>query len=160
MIHNLAPATATVSAKALGDLPEWDLGDLFPGRDSKELAAARDEAQTRAQAFEVAHKGKLAEMPATALADAIGEYEEIDQILGRIMSFASLLYAADMTEPESGRLYQTMQEVVNEISTHLLFFALELNKIDDATLAEKLTDPAVAKYEPWLRDTEPSGRIS
>ena len=153
MKHNLAPASATVSAKALGDLPEWDLGDLFPGRDSKELAAARDEAQTRAQAFEAAHKGKLAEMPATALADAIGEYEEIDQILGRIMSFASLLYAADMTEPESGRFYQTMQEVVTEISTHLLFFALELNKIDDATLAEKLTDPAVAKYEPWLRDT-------
>ena len=153
MKHNLAPATATVSAKALGDLPEWNLDDLFPGRDSKELAAARDEATTRAQAFEAAHKGRLAEMPAGALAEAISDYEEIDQILGRIMSFASLLYAADMTEPESGRFYQTMQEVVTEISTHLLFFSLELNKIDDAALAKMLNDPALAKYEPWLRDT-------
>jgi oligoendopeptidase F len=149
----LAPATATVSAKALGDLPEWNLDDLFPGRDSAELAAATEKASKQARAFEASYKDKLADLTGAALAKAIGEYEEIDEILGRMMSFASLLYAADMTEPESGRFYQTMQETVTEISTHLLFFGLEINKIDDSVLAEKLTDLALAKYEPWLRDT-------
>ncbi|NNE83866.1 MAG: M3 family oligoendopeptidase [Alphaproteobacteria bacterium] len=149
----MAPARATVSAKALGDLPEWNLDDLFPGRDSAELAAATEKARKQAQALEASYKDKLAGLKGAVLAKAIGEYEEIDETLGRMMSFASLLYAADMTEPESGRFYQTMQETVTEISTHLLFFGLELNKIDDAVLAEKLADPALAKYEPWLRDT-------
>ncbi|MCZ6511802.1 MAG: M3 family oligoendopeptidase [Alphaproteobacteria bacterium] len=149
----LAPATGTVSAKALGDLPEWNLDDLFPGRDSAELTAAIEQARARALAFEAAHKGKLSDLAAPALAAAIGDYEAIDETLGRMMSFASLLYAADMTEPESGRFYQTTQETVTEISTHLLFFSLEINKIDDADLAAKLADPALANYEPWLRDT-------
>ena len=48
----LAPATATVSAKALGDLPEWDLDDLFPGRDSAELATATEKARKQAQALD------------------------------------------------------------------------------------------------------------
>ncbi len=148
-----APATGTVSAKALGDLPEWNLDDLFPGRDSAELNAATEQARAHAQAFEADHKGKLSDMAAPALAAAIGEYEAIDETLGRMMSFASLLYAADMTEPESGRFYQSMQETVTEISTHLLFFSLEIKKIDDAVLAAKLADPALAKYKPWLRDT-------
>jgi oligoendopeptidase F len=142
-----------VSAKALGDLPEWNLDDLFPGRDSAELASATEKARQQARALEASYKDKLAGLKGAALAKAIGEYEEIDETLGRMMSFASLLYAADMTEPESGRFYQTMQETVTEISTHLLFFALEINKIDDSVLAEKLTDPALAKYQPWLRDT-------
>ncbi|NKB48772.1 MAG: M3 family oligoendopeptidase [Alphaproteobacteria bacterium] len=149
----MAPATATVSAKALGDLPEWNLDDLFPGRESAELATATGQARQKAQALEASYKDKLSDLTGSALAAAISEYEEIDEILGRMMSFASLLYAADMTEPESGRFYQTMQETVTEISTHLLFFALEINKIDEAVLSEKLTDPALAKYEPWLRDT-------
>ena len=149
----LAPASATLSAKALGDLPEWNLDDLFPGRDSDELTAATEQARARSQALEVAHKGKLSKLSASALAAAIGEYEAIDEILGRMMSFASLLYAADMTEPESGRFYQTMQETVTGISTHLLFFSLEINKIGEADMAVKLADPALAKYEPWLRDT-------
>jgi oligoendopeptidase F len=149
----LAPATATVSAKALGDLPTWNLDDLYPGRDSAELDAATGQVRKQAQAFETVHKGKMAEISGSALAAAIGEYEKIDEVLGRMMSFASLLYAADITEPESGRFYQTMQETVTEISTHLLFFALEINKIEEIALSEKLVDPALAKYEPWLRDT-------
>ena len=149
----LAPATATLSAKALGDLPEWNLDDLFPGTDSAELTAATEQARSRAQALEAAHKGKLAKLSAPVLAAAIGEYEAIDEILGRMMSYASLLYAADMTDPEAGRFYQTMQETVTGISTHLLFFSLEINKIDDAVLAEKLADSALARYAPWLRDT-------
>ncbi len=157
MKHFLAPATATAtaaeSAKALGNLPEWNLDDLYPGRNCAELVAATEQARTRAQAFETAYKGKLAGLAAPALATAIEEYERIDEILGRMMSFASLLYAADMSDPESGRFYQTMQETVTEISTHLIFFALEINQIEDAALTKMVADPALAKYQPWLRDT-------
>ena len=38
------------------------------------------------------------------------------------------------------------------ISSHLLFFTLELNRLDDAALEQKLADPALARWRPWLRD--------
>jgi len=45
-----------------------------------------------------------------------------------------------------------MQERTNSVSTALLFFTLELNRLDEADLEAKLSDPALAHYRPWLRD--------
>src|SRR5690606_7742635 len=63
---------------------------------------------------------------------------------------AQLVYAGDMESPETARFYQTIQERLTTITTDLLFFALELNRIEDAPLAEKLQAPALAHYKPWL----------
>jgi oligoendopeptidase F len=68
------------------------------------------------------------------------------------MSYASLVYAGDVSDAEIGRFYQMMQERVTDIGSTLLFFTLELNKLEDADLAEKLKTPALAHYAPWLRD--------
>ena len=68
------------------------------------------------------------------------------------MSYASLVHAGNLSDPEIGRFYQTMQERTNAVSTALLFFTLELNRLDDAELDAKLADPALAHYRPWLRD--------
>ena len=64
----------------------------------------------------------------------------------------SCVRAGNVADPEIGRFYQTMQERINAISTELLFFTLELNRLDDAALDAKLADPALARYRPWLRD--------
>ena len=82
-------------------------------------------------------------MPGSALAAAIEEYERIEEILGRIMSYAQLLFSGDCTNADIGQFYQTMSERVTEISSHLLFFTLELNRVDEATLERKLADPDV-----------------
>ncbi len=137
----------------LGSLPEWDLKDLYPGPDSPELKAALDSARSDAGAFEQRHKGRLAGLDGAALAAAVEAYERIDEVLSRVMSYASLLHAGDMTSPERGRFYQAMQEQVTAISTQLLFFTLEINRLDDAALEAKLAAPALARYGPWLRDT-------
>ena len=137
----------------LGSLPEWDLRDLYPGPDSPELKAALAGAHGDAKAFEQRHKGRLASLDGPVLADAIAAYERIDEVLARVMSYASLLHAGDMTSPEIGRFYQAMQEQVTAISTQLLFFTLEINRIDDAVLDTKLATPALARFGPWLRDT-------
>ncbi|MEP5263435.1 MAG: M3 family oligoendopeptidase, partial [Nitratireductor sp.] len=86
------------------------------------------------------------------LARAIGVLEEIEDRLGRLISYAGLLYAQDNTNPAHGKFYGDIQERVTAISTDLLFFALELNRLDDDTLASALKDPALAHYAPWLRD--------
>src|SRR5258708_25401575 len=93
----------------------------------------------------------LVSISGEALGGAIGEYERLRETLDRVMSYASLIYAGDMSDAEIGRFYQMMQERVTDIGSTLLFFTLELNKLADTDLAEKLKAPALAHYEPWLR---------
>ncbi len=140
-------------AAELGPLPQWDLSDLYPGRESAALERAILAAADDAATFKARYEGKLATLSGRDLAQAIAAYERTQETLGRLMSYAYLDYCTAMTDAETGRFFQNMQEKVNAISTVLLFFTLELNRIEDAALDAKLTEPALAHYAPWLRDT-------
>lgn len=139
-------------AADLGNLPEWDLSDLYPGPNSAELAADLDRAEAAAKAFSQAYDGKLADLPGDAFGAAIAEYERIGEIMYRAMSYAQLYYAADQTDAERGRFHQGIHERVTDISAHTLFFTLEINRLDDAVLADKMAAAKAAHYGPWLRD--------
>ena len=152
MTRHTAPADAAASQSNVETLPTWDLGDLYPAPDSPAVQADFAKAEQAARAFAAAHQGKLAAMPGEVLAAAIAEYERIEEVLGRLASYAQLLFSGDSTNAEIGRFYQTVSERVTAISSHLLFFALELNRLDDALLDRKLAEPALARWEPWLRD--------
>ncbi len=140
------------SGSALGTLPEWDLADLYAGPDSKELSADLDHAAAAAAAFSAAYKGKLPALDGAALGAAIAEYERLDEILSRVGSYAQLVYAGDQSDPANGKFYQGIHERLNEIATQLLFFTLELNRLDDAHLDALTADAGLARYRPWLRD--------
>jgi len=134
------------------NLPTWDLADLYPGPDSPELQADLDRAETASRAFAAAHAGRVAAMPGKALAEAIQEYERIEEVLGRVMSYAQLLFSGDSTDPGIGRFSQSMNERVTAISSDLIFFTLEINRLDEAVLEEKLAEASLAHWAPWLRD--------
>jgi oligoendopeptidase F len=152
MMRNTAPADAASSQQAVDGLPTWDLGDLYPAPYSPAVEADFATAEQAARAFAGAYQGRLASLSGAALAAAIAEYERIEEVLGRLMSYAQLLFAADSTNAEIGRFYQTANERVTTISSNLLFFALELNRLDEAALEQKCADPTLAKWRPWLRD--------
>jgi len=143
-------ATGAVAIEA--GLPAWDLSDLYPGPDSEALRADFAVAAADAIAFEAEHAGELANLSGAELAAAIATYERIDETLGRLASYAQLLFAGDSTDAAIGQFYQTVTERVTTISSHLLFFTLELNRLDDAVLEAKLADKALARWRPWLRD--------
>ena len=143
---------ASSADPALGRLPEWDLSDLYPGPQSAELAAELDHAAAAAADFRDRYRGRLAALDGAALGAAVADYERLQETLGRVSSYAQLVHAGDMADPEVGKFYQGMQERVTDISAETLFFTLELNRLDDAALADKLRDPALARYRPWLRD--------
>jgi oligoendopeptidase F len=145
-------AAAQHDAAQATDLPTWNLSDLYPSPDSPQLAADLARAETDAKAFAASYAGKLAGLSGEALATAIGEYERIEERLGRVMSYAQLLFAGDSTDPVIGRFSQSMNERVTAISSELIFFTLELNRLEDAALEEKLASPALAPWRPWLRD--------
>ncbi len=139
--------------QTLGDLPEWDLGDLYPGPDSPELAADLERAAADAGAFAERYGGNVAALDGAALGEAVAAYEAPQETPGRIMSSAHLVYAGAMDDPETGRFFQTTQERVNDLTAKLLFFTLEINRLPDAALEAALaSSPALARYAPWLRD--------
>ena len=149
----VAAAEPAQRQEALGALPEWDLSDLYPGPDSEPLAHDLSTLAEEAEAFRDRCEGRLAALSGAELGAAVEAYERFQERIGRIVSYASLVHAGNLSDPEIGRFYQTMQERTNAVSTALLFFTLELNRLEDSDLEAKLTDPALAHYRPWLRDT-------
>src|SRR5258708_17294500 len=147
-----APPDGGAASGNLGPLPEWDLGDLYPSRDSEELKRDLAASEADAAAFRTRFEGKLATLSGAALGGAVASYERLQETLGRIMGYAYLVYAGDMSDSEIGRFFQTLQERVNAITSGILFFTLEINRLGDAELAEKLTSPDLAHSAPWLRD--------
>lgn len=148
-----AQNTSLDSQQDLGQLPVWDLNDLYPGKDSAELKRDLAAADEKARSFEADHSGRLASLDGDQLGRAIETYEAIQETLGRIMSYAQLVYAADMADGENGRFYQSMQERATNISSHLLFFELELNRHSESQLQSLLdSSERLSRYTPWLRD--------
>jgi oligoendopeptidase F len=133
-------------------VPSWTLADLYAGPDSPKIAADIEAAATAARAFAARYAGQLATLSGADLALAIAEFERIEEQLGRLVSYAQLLFSADSSDPATGRFYQMTGEQVTTISSDLLFFTLELNRLDDALLEQKLADPAAARWRAWLRD--------
>jgi oligoendopeptidase F len=144
-------------ASKLGGLPEWNLTDLYPGLDSPELKWDLENADARCAAFEADFKGRLPAMATgpdagKALAAAVKRYEALDDTLGRVGSYAQLVYAGDSTDPVRAKFYGDVQERITAASLHLLFFTLELNRIEDAVLEAAMADPALGHYRPWIED--------
>ena len=136
----------------LGRLPEWDLSDLYPGRDSPELEASLAATGSAAAGFRRRYQGKLKKLSGSALGQAVAEYEAIEETMARAMSFAQLLYAGDTGDAAIAGFYQNTLEAVNAISADLLFFALEINRLDERALARRLRSAALGRYAPWLRE--------
>lgn len=150
-------ASAGEAAKALGALPEWNLSHLYPAMDAPEFAADVERALAEARRFAELYRGKLAALAAredasSLLAEAVANYEGLEDLVGKIMSYAGLVYSGDTTDPQRAKFYGDTQDKVTAISTELLFFGLELNRIDEAVLGKAATQPPLDHWKPWLDD--------
>jgi oligoendopeptidase F len=141
----------------LGVLPEWKLDDLYSGMDAPEVRRDLDRADNYSVVFEDEFKGKLASMASAPdasarLTEAVKRYEMIDDLLGRLISYASLVYSGDTSDPKRTKFFGDVQERITTASSHLLFFTLELNRIDEAVLQAAVQSEPLAHYRPWLED--------
>lgn len=142
---------------AAGKLPEWNLADLYSAIDAPEVARDLDKLDADCIAFESAYKGKIAEEVAKPeggawLAEAVKSYEAIDDLAGRLASFAGLAHAGNTVDAAISKFYGDVSERITAASIHLLFFALELNRVDDAVIERALEAPALNYYRPWVED--------
>src|SRR3954470_4657807 len=151
-----APQSAAKS-KA-GKLPEWNLADLYSGIEAPEVVRDLDRMDAECIAFEQDYKGKLAERAALEgggqwLATAVKRYEAIDDLAGRLGPYAGLVHAGDSVDPAISKFYGDVSERITAASVHLLFFGLELNRVDDAVIETAMQTPELGHYRPWIEDS-------
>ncbi|MBO1020807.1 M3 family oligoendopeptidase [Methylobacterium sp. SD274] len=150
-------ARAAALALDLGSLPEWDLSDLYSGIDSPDFRSDIARAERECSDFSERWNGVIAEIAAgpdasSRLAEAVAAYEAIEDRLGRLMSFAGLVYSGDTTDERRQKFYGDTQERLTTASGHLLFFALEINRVDDALMDAAMAEGPLAHYRPWVED--------
>ncbi|MFN3263128.1 MAG: M3 family oligoendopeptidase [Pikeienuella sp.] len=134
-----------------GDLPEWRLDDLYPGMESAELKADLAWLAAAIPAFAADAQGKMAAMEGDALAALLARYEAIQGKSGRIMSYAGLLYSQNTADGARGKFYADREAEITALFNPLVFFTLELNRIEDAALEAKFAEsPSLARYRPWF----------
>lgn len=154
----MASVEVSRDREELGNLPEWDLSDFYRSPDDPKIEADLQHGARMVSRFSEAYRGQigtLADGPegGARLAAALRDYEAIEDHLGRLISYAGLLFATSSTEPEHGRLYGDVQGQVSEIASDLLFFTLELNALSEEQVAAlQAQSDAFAHYGPWLRD--------
>ena len=127
--------TAAQSGGDFGDLPEWDLSDLYSSETAPELARDLEWLNSACVDFANDFEGKLASLNSTEMLDAVHRYEQIDLITGRIMSFAGLRYYQLTIDPNRAKFMSDMQDKITVSTTPLVFFSLEFNHLDEANLA-------------------------
>ncbi|MDQ2094818.1 M3 family oligoendopeptidase [Rhodalgimonas zhirmunskyi] len=137
--------------EALGNLPEWDLSDLYSAPDAPELARDLDWFDKEAASFAADYDGKVASLSPADLLTAIQRSEKMDQVAGRIMSYAGLRYYQHTTDATRAKFMSDCQERLINASSQLVFFWLEFNQIEDSaydTAMSASTD--LARYKPVL----------
>ncbi|KJZ19829.1 M3 family oligoendopeptidase [Loktanella sp. S4079] len=135
--------------KDLGNLPEWDLSDLYTSDEAPELASDLEWLETECAAFATDYQGKLDQLDASGLLSAVQRYEQIDVIAGRIMSFAGLRYYQITTDSDRAKFMADCQDKITTFTTPLVFYGLEFNRLDDDHLNTLLAENAdLARYKP------------
>lgn len=143
---------APVASKDFGQLPVWELSHLYSGPDGDDFKAAFEQASSLIDAFEDAYTGKVADLSSEAFGQAVADYEQISDLLGRIGSFAQLYHSQNVEDAERGRFYQNTMDRMTTVSSKTLFFSLAINRLEDEELEAKLAHPTAAQYRSWLRD--------
>ncbi|MEO1580032.1 MAG: oligoendopeptidase F, partial [Pseudomonadota bacterium] len=141
-------ANAT-QATEFGDLPNWNLDDLYPGPDAPELKRDMDWLETACAEFAADYQGKLGDLDAAAMLTCVKRNERISSVAGRIMSFAGLRYYQSTTDAERAKFMSDCQDRITAFTTQLVFFSLEFNAIEDAAYTTLFSaDPELARYKP------------
>jgi oligoendopeptidase F len=141
-------ADSAAGHNAFGDLPEWDLSDLYAAPDAPEIARDLAWLETACRDFAADYEGRLAALDAAGMAACIARNEAIENIAGRLMSFAGLRYYQNTLDAGRAKQMSDLQDRITNFTTPLVFFALEFNRIDEARYQAVFADPAVARFKP------------
>ena len=125
------------AGEPLGEMPSWDFSGLYAEPAEAKIDADIDETGRAINAFAEQYEGKLASLSGAEMLAAIEAYEKINDTLGRVMSYVGLRYQQNSADPGRGKALGDAQGKVTDITAPLVFFELELLKIDDESLDDR-----------------------
>lgn len=128
----------------------WDLSDLYSGPQDSKIHSDKEKLFSLCDDFEQKYRDSLASLSAAELKTALDDYEEINDLLGRIGSFAYLLWSTNTENESYGKLMQEINELSSEISQKLVFFSLEWLHLDDAKADKLISAPELSQYKHYL----------
>ena len=137
-------------AKAEG--VRWNLGDLYKGISDARVEKDFKKISARADKFEKKYRGKIKSPSLTAgeLAEAVGELERLSEGIGKILSFAYLLFAADTRDPKTGAFRSSMQQKTTELQKKLIFFYVEWVSVSKKRAKKLMNHPELSGYRHFL----------
>lgn len=131
----------------------WDLSDLYDSPEDPRIAADQTALTEQADAFATRYKGRVAELDPQGLAALLADYESLTDGLGRLGSYAYLLWSTDTGNPVNGRLLQEMTEFSSDISRMIVFFEVEFQAVPEERLAAWQDSPEVSRWRFFLEST-------
>ena len=150
-LPRLQPGEGTPGDGGMADLPEWDFSALYSGQDDPKIEADLAWLKDEAASFQRDYEGQLAEKSAAGLATCIQRYERMQSVMGRVMSYAGLRYYQNTTDAQRAKFMSDMQDRITTISSDLVFFGLEMNRIEDERYAVLVSqDETLKRYKPVL----------
>lgn len=135
--------------KNLKNVPEWNLSDFYSSPKDKRISLEIKNIEKASEKFSKDFVGKISKLSPSQLLKAIQTYEKISEQIGKISSYSYLIYAADLSNQANISFYQNTSETLSKFESQLIFFTLELNKIDE----KKLKSSELKKYQPFIRDS-------
>lgn len=133
-------------------LPTWNLDDLYRGLNDKNIAVDLEKLGRKVADFAKKYEGNVKKLSGLELYRAIVEYENIAELMTKLMSFAYLKYAENLSVEENLLFYQNMNEKLTKLDSSLSFFTVEINNLSDGELQKRLSDSSNLrdKYEIYL----------
>ena len=139
----------STGSSELGQLPDWNLNDLYTATDAKELIRDLNWLEKECNEFAKSYEGKLHTLSDKEMLTCIVRNEKISSISGRIISYAGLLYYQKTTDADRAKFLSDMQEKITVFTTKLVFFSLEINSLEDEFLDKLFTkNDQLARYKP------------
>ena len=139
----------STGSSELGQLPDWNLNDLYTATDAKELIRDLNWLEKECNEFAKSYENKLHSLSDKEMLTCIVRNEKISSISGRIISYAGLLYYQKTTDADRAKFLSDMQEKITVFTTKLVFFSLEINSLEDEFLDKLFTkNNQLARYKP------------
>jgi oligoendopeptidase F len=133
---------------------QWDLSDLYNSIDDPRLSQDQEKVLEKAEAFSEAYKGEITDLDSTGFKQALEEYEEILEMIGKIGSYAHLIWSTNTSKPEYGKLIQQAKELSSEVHQKLVFFDVEWLDVDDEKAEEWIESEELSHYKHYLESSQ------
>jgi len=129
----------------------WDLGPLYSGPEDPTIENDLMAAEQQSEGLNARLHGRVADLDAFGLADAVDELQGIQELVEKAQTYAFLNFVTDTTDPARGAVLQHVEEHATAVATNILFFDLEWAEVPDERAEELLADPELERWQHYLR---------